>query len=216
MTDRRRQNVRYWTDFCDELESRGSRLQFCTSRREYYIKSEIERNCGVDYRMMVRQVIKTIPGEISVEFCIIGGPNARTFFDALMEQQAEIEEEFGESLEWREKGPRGDRRLCLKKADVNPAAERDWPNQHEWLVTKLEKFNKVFRPRITALNAADCQPPEDIDTEEESFIEETEALQEQLTREFAETRDVLKSVVEEIRGVREDLKKVRTLLGDIV
>ena len=153
MTDRRKQNVRYWNDFCDELESRGSHLQFRTSRKEYYIKSEIERNCGVNYRMMVRQVIKPRPGEISVEFCIIGGPNARTFFDALMEQQAEIEEEFGESLEWREKGPRGDRRLRLIKADVNPADETDWPNQHEWLATKLEKFNEVFRPRIVALNA---------------------------------------------------------------
>ena len=107
---------------------------------------------------MVRQVIRLRPREISVEFCIIGGPNARTFFDALMEQQAEIEEEFeefGESLEWREKGPRGDRRLRLIKADVNPADETDWPNQHDWLATKLEKFNDVFRRRIVALNAGD-------------------------------------------------------------
>ena len=211
MTDRRRQNVRYWNDFCDELEARGSHLQFRTSRQEYYIKSEIERNCGVDYRMMVRKVIRSIPGEVSVEFCIIGGPNARTFFDALMAQRAKIEEKFGESLEWREKGPRGDRRLRLIKADVNPADETDWPNQHEWLATNLENFNKVFRPRIVALNAG-----EDINTEEDAFVEEMKALQEQLTREFAETRDVLKSVVEEIRGVRDDLKSVRMLLGDIV
>ena len=67
-----------------------------------------------------------------------------------------------------------------------------------------------------ALNAGDWQPPEDIDTAEESFVEETEALQEQLIREFAETRDMLKSVVEEIRGVREDLKIVRKLLGEII
>ncbi len=216
MTDREKRNVRYWNDFCDELKSRGSHLQFRTSRKEYYIKSKIERNCGVDYRMMVRKVIRLRPREISVEFCIIGGPNARTFFDALMEQQAEIEEEFGESLEWREKGPRGDRRLRLKKADVNPDDETDWPNQHGWLATKLEELNKGFRRRIVALDAGDWYPLEKINTEEESFVEEMKALQEQLTREFAETRDVLKSVVEEIRGVREDLKRVRTLLGDIV
>ena len=218
MNERQQRNVRYWNDFCDHLRSRGSHLQFQTSRKEYYIKSEIERNCGVDYRMMVRKVIRPRPGEISVEFCITGGPNAKTFFDALMEQQTqtEIEEEFVESLEWREEGPRGDRRLRLKKVDVNPDDETDWPRQHEWLATKLEKLNEVFRPRIMALNDGDWQPPEDIDTEEESFVEETEALQEQLTREFAETRDVLKSVVEEIRGVREDLKIVRRLLGEII
>ena len=151
MTYRERQNVRYWNDFCDELNSRGSHLQFRTSRREYYIKSEIEENCGVKYRMMVRKVIRTIPGEISVEFCITGGPNARTFFDALMVQQAGIEEEFCELLEWRERGPRGDRRLRLIKADVDPADETDWSSQHEWLADKLERFNEVFRPRIMEL-----------------------------------------------------------------
>ena len=40
------------------------------------------------------------------------------------------------------------------------------------------------------------------------------ALQEQLTREIVETRDVIKSVVEEIRSVREDLKSVRRVLGE--
>ena len=83
------------------------------------------------------------------------GSNAITFFDALMEQQAEIEEEFGESLKWWGEVHRGEQRLGIKKADVDPADETDWPNQHEWLATKLEKFNEVFRPRIMALNAAD-------------------------------------------------------------
>ena len=56
----------------------------------------------------------------------------------------------------------------------------------------------------------------DMTTDITPMVEEMKALQEQLTCEFVETRDVLKSVVEEIRGVREDLKIVRTLLGDIV
>ena len=213
MTDREKQNVRYWNDFCDELKSRGSQFQFQfpTYREAHYIKFRIEKKCGV----MVRQVIKPKPGELSVVF-YIQGSNAITFFDALKEQQAEIEKEFGESLEWWGNIRSGEQRLGLIKVDVNPADETDWPNQHEWLATKLEKVNEVFRPRIVALDAGDWYPLEKINTEEESFVEEMKALQGQLTREFAETRDVLKSVVEEIRGVREDLKIVRTLLGDIV
>ena len=212
MTDREKQNVRYWNDFCDELESRGSHLQSQTCRKKCYIKFRIEKNCGV----MVRQVIEPKPGELSVVF-YMRGSNAKTFFHALKEQQAEIDKKFGESLEWEWRGNmrRGQQRLGLIKTDVNPADETDWPNQHEWLATKLEKFNEVFRPCIAAFNAGDWQPLEEVNTEEEAFVEEMKALREQLTHEFAETRDVLKSVVEEIRGVREDLKIVRTLLGGI-
>ena len=56
------------------------------------------------------------------------------------------------------------------------------------------------------------------------IIEEMKALREQLARESAEARDLLKSIVEEIRGVRgeleaikrEDLQVIRKLLGDII
>ena len=209
MTDREKQNVRYWNDFSDELKARGSQLQFPTYRRNHYIEFTIEKKCGV----MVRQVIKPRPGELSVVF-YMRGPNAITFFEALKEQQAEIDKEFGESLGWWGEVHRGEQRLGLIKSDINPADETDWPNQHEWLATKLEKLIEVFRPRIVALNAG--YPLEKINTEEESFVEEMETSQEQLTREFAETRDVLKSIVEEIRGIREDLKIIRKLLGDIV
>ena len=210
MTDREKQNVRYWNDFCDELKSRGSKFQFPTYREAHYIEFGIGERCGV----MVRQVIKPKPGEISIVF-YMRGSNAMTFFDALKEQQATIDQEFGESLQWWGEVHRGEQRLGLIKTDVNPADETDWQNQHKWLATKLEKFNKVFRPRIMALNAGDLQPPEEIDPGEEYFVEETKALQEQLTREFAETRDLLKSVVEEIQGVREDLKIVIRLIGGI-
>ena len=214
MIDREKQKVRYWNDFCDHLNSRGSQFQFPTYRGNHYINFRIEEKCWV----MVRQVIKPKPGELTITLCI-EGPNRENVFNALREQQAEIENEFGESLEWqgiRGRERRDQKRLHLIKADVDPADETDWPNQHEWLATKLEKFNEVFRPRIVALNAGAWSPLEKINTEEESFVEKMKALREQLTREFAETRDVLKSVVEEIRGVREDLKIVRRGLGDIV
>ena len=48
------------------------------------------------------------------------------------------------------------------------------------------------------------------------IVEELKALREQLARESAETRDLLKSVVEEIRSVRGDLEVIRRLSGDII
>ena len=49
---------------------------------------------------------------------------------------------------------------------LNLTDESDWPNQHKWLADNLEKFDKVFRPRVfKGLNAADLEPPEDEDDE---------------------------------------------------
>ena len=47
------------------------------------------------------------------------------------------------------------------------------------------------------------------------IVKEMKALQKQLTREFAETRDLPKSVIEEIRSVGGDLEVIRKLSGDI-
>ena len=37
----------------------------------------------------------------------------------------------------------------------------DWTQQYEWLATRLERFDQVFRPRITALNSEDWMPEND-------------------------------------------------------
>ena len=95
----------------------------------------------------------------------MGGKNSTAHFHLLREQQAEIENEFSEPLEWEEK-PKGiEKWISLSKSDTDPANETDWPNQHEWLASKLELFDKVFRPRIKALNADDWEPPEGEDDE---------------------------------------------------
>ena len=48
------------------------------------------------------------------------------------------------------------------------------------------------------------------------MVEELKALREQLARESAETRDLLKSVVKEIQSVGGQLERIRELLGDII
>lgn len=144
MTPRKRQNVRYWNKFCDHLKSRGSQLRLPKYRKDHYIKFGIGKRCGV----MVRQVIKPRPGQISVVF-YMRGPKAITLFDALKEQQTQLNNEFGEPpLQWWGEVHRGEQRLGLIKEDADPLDEADWSNQHEWLANKLEKLNEVFRPRI--------------------------------------------------------------------
>lgn len=92
------------------------------------------------------------------------GPNAEAHFNLLIVGQAEIENEIGElgedeQLEWREES----NAVVLTKRNTNPTDETDWPNQHTWLVEKLELFDRVFRQRIQALNADDWQSGDEDD-----------------------------------------------------
>ena len=73
-------------------------------------------------------------------------------FYILEKQRQEIEQEFCESLEWEKLPQRRDSRISLRKDIIDPTDESDWQNQHEWIVSKIEKFherfNAVFLPRL--------------------------------------------------------------------
>lgn len=101
---------------------------------------------------------------IRIQLTILGN-NAKAYFDLLRKEREEIENEFGGSLEWSELPEREESQVYLLKNNTDLADETDWPNQHEWLASKLELFNKVFRPRIKTLNADDWEPLEDEDDE---------------------------------------------------
>ena len=95
----------------------------------------------------------------------MGAPDATAYFYLLKEQQEEIEKEFGESLEWMEMPGRERSRISLHKKDTDPAEKTDWQNQHEWIASKLTKFDEVFRQRLQELDPADWEPLEDEDDE---------------------------------------------------
>lgn len=78
----------------------------------------------------------------------MSGKNAKTHFHALKEQQQEIEREFGESLEWDELCEGKYSKVSLSKSGVDLPNEKGWLNHYEWLASKLEQFNRVFRPRV--------------------------------------------------------------------
>ena len=88
--------------------------------------------------------------------------NAKADFYLLKDKSEEIENKLGE-LEWEENPGKISSFIALYRNDTDLTNETDWPNQHEWLKSKLELFDKVFRPRIKALDPADRELPEDED-----------------------------------------------------
>ena len=167
--DRETQSRRFWTELCGHLRQRGSQLhplEPIVSDYKHYRDFQI----GIPgFAVRASQRIKKGLGAAF----IMRGANASTYFDALLEQQAEIHKECGESLSWYP--TLSEKRVAFIKQDIDVTDATDWPNQHAWLASKLEKLNEVFLPRIMALNAADWEPLEDEDEaydEEESFMEE--------------------------------------------
>ena len=91
----------------------------------------------------------------------MAGDFAKVHYHLLKEQQGEIHNEFGETLEWHERPESTRSQISLSKANTDLLDENDCPHQYEWFTTQLEGFDTVFRERIRGLDAADWIPEED-------------------------------------------------------
>ena len=145
---------RFWTSLRDYMVEKNNPVKFPKPNAWRFLIFSIGRS-GFSMEAWQSQQNK----EIGIRM-YTSGQHAKVHFYLLAEQQQEIEREFGGSLEWAELPNSKSSRISLRKKETDPTDETDWPNQHEWLASKLELFDKVFRPRIKALNAADWEPPE--------------------------------------------------------
>lgn len=159
LSERQLQNIKFWTELRDYMDQKGGQLQCPSPGQWNYLMFGIGKSGFSMDSWLGRQ-----KREIGIRL-YVKGQNATAHFHLLKEQREEIEIEFGEPLEWDELPEHESSRISLHKSDTDPGNEADWPNQHEWLAAKIEKFNEVFRPRIKALNAADWEPPEYEDDE---------------------------------------------------
>ena len=149
--NRSEQSRRYWAGLCAYLRQQDSQLESLEpmeSDKEHY-RNFLIGVPGVAVRARQQEKPGARDGRgLSAAF-ILRGRNRTEESRLLQEQQAEIENEYGESLSWYAVETEN----CVNVAtmDVDVTDETDWPNQHEWLATKLEKLVEVFRPRILEL-----------------------------------------------------------------
>lgn len=146
---------RFWGQWSDYMAQIGNPLKYPQAGPWSYLNFEPERygsECYIDaYRIHEKK---------EIGFGLYIGIAA---FHSLKEQQQEIEREFAEPLEWDEDSQRRSPAIFLRKTNIDLTDETDWPNQHEWLASKLDLFDKVFGPRLKALNATNREFLEDED-----------------------------------------------------
>ena len=159
ITDGQLQRKKFWTELRDYMSENDSQLRFPNPPPESVLAFGMGSS-NFSLQAYFRTRLKAIGITLYVR-----GENATAHFHLLKEQQAEIKEEFGEPLEWEEAELPKDKshKIYLRREETDPGDERDWPNQHEWLASRLELFYEVFLPRIQELDAAAWEPPEDED-----------------------------------------------------
>ena len=153
LSETQQRQLRFWTGLKDYMADEGALCNIGTPGTSAFHLFGIGRpKFSLIARLLLRPTRR-----IGIRLRMVG-ENAEAHFRLLEEQQEEIHNEFGETLEWHPRATPQSCWIALYQADTDPLDENDWPQQYEWLTTKLERFDQVFRSRIRSLNAEDYLP----------------------------------------------------------
>ena len=155
LSETEQQLKRYWTGLRDYIADNGTPVNFGTPRKSSFHTFGIGKT-GFSLMAWLLRSTRRIGIRLFMR-----GNNAEAHFHLLEEQQKEIHDEFGETIEWNELPDYTGCRISLYQADIDPLDENDWPQQYKWFTAKLERFDQVFRPRIRSLNAENWIPEDD-------------------------------------------------------
>lgn len=101
--------------------------------------------------MHLGAVINTREEWIGIEL-YLGDENAHAHFLELSEDRVEIESDLGFAPEWLPLPEKRACRIILYKQSCPLADEARWPEYHDWMVEKLDAFNRAFRLRVRDLD----------------------------------------------------------------
>ena len=143
------QYAAYWTAFGAFLEERG--VAFAVA----------EPTVSWSYRfplgtLGVSLIASAARGNnrVAVELQLTSKTTSKAFFDRLKEDQAAIEREIGEKLEWLRQDEYILSRVAIATRMFIVADREQWPKQFAWLLGYLLKFQAAFLDRVKTLGIA--------------------------------------------------------------
>jgi hypothetical protein len=151
LSETRKLQLEYWTAFRDYVLKNSNILKPQKPPAQHWTNWAV----GRAYFHLV-STVNTWDKQITAYLCM-DGPLAKPHFYLLKKQKAEIENEMGEELEWREL-PEGKQSHITVRKNIDPTDRNNWDEMNAWFLDKLEKYYKVFSPRVKKLNADDYNP----------------------------------------------------------
>lgn len=152
LTDTKLLQQDYWTALREYMIENNSKVKPTKALPQHWMNLAIGR-----LHFHLGALVNTKENRISLGLTM-AGPDAKAHFHLLLQEREEIEEEFGETLEWLELPERKESRIMLHDKQADPNDRGDWPNQHAWLSENLEKFDSIFRVRVKQLDASIFDP----------------------------------------------------------
>ncbi len=151
LTPKRRFQEEFWAALMKRLEERRSPVRPKKPQPQGWMQFSVGRS-----EFLLETTLQSTKKWIGVDL-FMTGPDATTHFRLLERQREEIEGELGE-LEWRVLPDRKSSSIRLRWKNVDPMQRENWPSQIEWMVSKLEVFDRTFRPPLKSLDASDWRP----------------------------------------------------------
>lgn len=143
--ERHRIRLAYWGSFGEYLKGKGSTFRIRRANRDHWFSFGIGR-AG----FAINATISTDKKRVGVELYASHDID-KVAFRSLQADKNAIEQEFGEPLEWQELPGKKAMRIALYKHDVDPSAEKQYPELHAWMLAKMDRFKAVFAGRVRSL-----------------------------------------------------------------
>lgn len=157
LTETQLQQIQYWTELSERMSEEDCGIGTLNPVPNAHVFLAIGKS-GIRLKVS----ISTQKKRLSVWLDMFDA-RATAHFNLLAQDREEIDQEFGEPLEWNELPGKKSCQVSLHEGNNDPTSKADWPKQHAWFAKKLKIFDKVFRHRVQALNADDWQPEDEDD-----------------------------------------------------
>jgi hypothetical protein len=157
LSETKQMQKEFWAGFAQQLERFPGVLRPTKPLPQHWMNLAIGR---AGFKLLA--TCNTRDGHIGA--CVVMRYDAaKTSFNAFKAQQAAIEKEFGEALEWEELPGKKESRIGVSWSDIDPTDRKRWSDYNLWLQKQLEQLHRVFSPRIRALDLETTETEEEAD-----------------------------------------------------
>lgn len=152
-----RHHVRFdfWTKILPKLKGKTPIFQNSSPTKDHWLSAGGTGISGARYSMIIT---KSYAG-VQLEFGRANKDENKKLFDELLSQRSEIENKFGQPLNWERLDDNISSRISFNLDGVNVFNNEDWDKMFDFLTTNIIKLEAVFRQPLIkikqVLNATD-------------------------------------------------------------
>jgi len=144
LDEREREYVAYWSAFDAFLRERNAPFKVPDPPpSNYYCGFGIGRTAFWPVALAGMR-----DNRLSVELQFNHRTASKAIFDEFSKERDAIDAEFGERLEWLRLDDQIRSKVAIVTTEFRLTDRDQWPQQHAWLLDRLQKFKRVFRDRI--------------------------------------------------------------------